>query len=133
MWVSASAMSPPTAGAAAVPVKGWRCGGGAPRRRCLRRNPVAPELPPAAALAQGEHAPPDGKLSVRGEDPATSILEVAEPHRYTGAGTLSVSGSFLVRETGAVKNCSRYGQAVLVPGAVSAASGSPFQRAELAA
>ncbi|XUR86275.1 hypothetical protein WCP94_002915 [Bilophila wadsworthia] len=58
---------------------------------------------------------------------------MAEPHRYTGAGTLSVSGSFLVRETGAVKNCSRYGQAVLVPGAVSAASGSPFQRAELAA
>ena len=53
---------------------------------------------------------------------------MAEPHRYTGAGTLSVSGSFLVRETGAVKNCSRYGQAVLVPGAVSAASGSPFQR-----
>ena len=33
------------------------------------RNPVAPELPPAAALAQGEHAPPDGKLPVRGEGP----------------------------------------------------------------
>ena len=61
-------MSPPTAGAAAVPVNGWLWG----RRRvdvAFWRNPVAPELPPAAALAQGEHAPPDGKLPVRGEGP----------------------------------------------------------------
>lgn len=61
------------------PAHGWGCGR-ARERVALRqaerrvdvafgRNPVAPELPPAAALAQGEHAPPDGKLSVRGEDP----------------------------------------------------------------
>ena len=49
---------------------------------------------------------------------------MAEPHRYTGAGTLAVSGVFPVWETGAVKNCSRYGQAVLVPGMVNAALGN---------
>lgn len=70
MWVSASAMSPPTAGAAAVPRE--RVALGQAERRvdvAFGRNPVAPELPPAAALAQGEHAPPDGKLPVRGEGP----------------------------------------------------------------
>ena len=76
-------MSPPTAGAAAVYALFYPVlvGSGRARERvalgqaerrvdvAFGRNPVAPELPPAAALAQGEHAPPDGKLPVRGEGP----------------------------------------------------------------
>lgn len=92
-----------------------------------------PSCPRPLCWLRASTLPQTGSCPCAARTRATSILEVAEPHRYTGAGTLSVSGSFLVRETGAVKNCSRYGQAVLVPGAVSAASGSPFQRAELAA
>ena len=97
------------------------------------RNPVAPELPRPLRWLRASTLPQTGSCPCAARARATSILEVAEPHRYTGAGTLAVSGVFPVWETGAVKNCSRYGQAVLVPGMVNAASGSPFQRAEPAA
>ena len=98
------------------------------------RNPACARAAPGRCAGSGRARSPRREAArAPARARATSILEVAEPHRYTGAGTLAVSGVFPVWETGAVKNCSRYGQAVLVPGMVNAASGSPFQRAEPAA